>query len=108
MAPPAITLAPHPDPGVHPLAYQRMRRRNQRLAAAAAAGEEADAEEASEDEGGPGCWGCWLGGKLGMLVMCNNRLGALLAGLLQAWMVVADSKPRHVRVLQLFCHMHPY
>lgn len=52
-APPVVTLKPHPDPQLHPLAYQRMLRRALRQAAAAAAGEE-DAEESEEDEGGLG------------------------------------------------------
>ena len=55
VAPPAITLAPHPDVAVHPLSYQRALRRAQRLQAAAAAGDEAEAEEDSDDEGGLGC-----------------------------------------------------
>ena len=56
VAPPAITLAPHPDAAVHPLSYQRALRRALRLQAAAAAGdEEAEAEEDSDDEGGLGC-----------------------------------------------------
>lgn len=51
VAPPAITLAPHPDAAVHPLSYQRALRRALRLQAAAAAGdEEAEAEEDSDDE----------------------------------------------------------
>ncbi|KAL4443941.1 hypothetical protein ABPG75_011678 [Micractinium tetrahymenae] len=44
-----VTLAPQPDPAVHPLAYQRSLRAAQRKAAAAAAGGEAE-EEVEEDE----------------------------------------------------------
>lgn len=60
VAPPAITLEPHPDPLVHPLAYRRALRRAQRQAAAAAAGEEEEGE--SEEEEGEQGWGqCWAG-----------------------------------------------
>lgn len=52
---PCITLEPHPNREVHPLAYQRLLRRAQRLAAAAAAGEMDEAggesEEEEEDDG---------------------------------------------------------
>ena len=58
---PAIMLEPHPDPQLHPLAYQRALRRAQRQAAAAAAGEEG-AEESEEDEGGLGLGPMLVGG----------------------------------------------
>lgn len=73
VSPPAITLAPHPNPGVHPLAYQRALRHAQRLAAAAAAGEEDEgAEEDSDAEGTAvlfvGELDCWV---VGYQLLCK-------------------------------------
>lgn len=87
----AVTLEPHPNPSVHPLAYRRAVRRAQLLAEAEATGEELEGSD--EEEGAPS----WLAAAAAAVLTCAAR---------RCWLRVAAllltlSQHTHARALLL-------